>query len=199
MLYHLGLVDYKEALLFQRELVELRNHDLVDDTVIFLEHPDTYTAGIHTPREMLLPEFIKVERGGALTYHGPGQIVIYFIVNLKSRNMNVRDMIEWAHGKLVAFLGRYGLRAESRLGKETGVWVGNKKIASTGFAVEGFSTYHGTALNVTTDLRKFQRISPCGFDPSVMTSMESLLGQPVSIEQIKEELIKLFSPEIESQ
>lgn len=196
LLYDLGLVDYRKVWVFQKELSDLRNVDLADDSVLVLEHPDTYTAGIHTPDGPLPPEVIRVERGGGVTYHGPGQLVIYFIVNLKHSHMNVRDLIEWVHGVIVSLLSRHGISAESRLGKETGVWIGRRKIASTGFAVNGFTTYHGTALNITTDLTKFQRISPCGFDPEIMTSMETELGQNLDFEKIKHEIIDMLRPEV---
>lgn len=195
MLYDLGRVDYRKTWALQKELSELRNLNLVDDTVLFLEHSDTYTAGIHTPDLPLPSEVIRVERGGGVTYHGPGQLVIYFIVNLKESKMNVRDLIIWVHGALVDLLSRYDIRAESRLGKETGVWTDRGKIASTGFAVNGFTTYHGTALNIKTDLRKFKRISPCGFDPSIMVSMQSVLDRPIKFEEIKTELIEMIKPQ----
>lgn len=194
MLYDIGRTDYRKSWAFQKELVELSNLDLIDDTVIFLEHPDTFTAGIHTGEGSLPPDTIRVERGGGVTYHGPGQIVIYFIVNLKKRHMNVRDLIVWVHGVLVDMLKEYGLSAESRLGRETGVWVGSKKIASTGFAVDGFTTFHGTAINVTTDLSKFQRISPCGFDPMIMTSMQSLLENRIEHDRVKNRLEEMIMP-----
>lgn len=195
MLYDIGRVDYRKAWAFQKELAELRNLNLIDDTVLFLEHPDTYTAGIHTPDIPLPPEVIRVERGGGVTYHGPGQLVVYFIVNLKEKRINVRDLILWVHSVLVGLLSGYGIRAESRLGKETGVWTDGGKIASTGFAVNGFTTYHGTALNISTDLRKFERISPCGFDPSIMVSMQSILASELKLEKIKTELIELVKPQ----
>ena len=104
------------------------------------------------------------------------------------KGKNVREIIETIHECTIILLSSYGIKARSELGKETGVWVGSRKIASTGIAVIGFTTLHGSALNVSTDLAKFSLIHPCGFDSSIMTSMERELGKHIDLSDVKGKL-----------
>ncbi len=175
--------DYKDCLMRQRELNSKCSSEY-SEYVIFTEHPDVYTAGIHFNQESIISkdvEIIKVERGGALTYHGPGQLVVYFIINLKRRGINILDLIKKIQEATVESLSHFNINAEGRLHKETGVWVGNKKIASIGLAIKGDCTLHGIAINVSTDLGKFNKIKPCDFDPNIMTSISELTGREVSV------------------
>ncbi|MEM0155946.1 MAG: lipoyl(octanoyl) transferase LipB [Thermoplasmataceae archaeon] len=187
----LGLQDYEKILKIQRILVGMRNSGRIGDILLFLEHPDTYTAGIHRDRSALIDPktpVIEVERGGAYTYHGPGQLVIYFIIDMKDRRINVKDLITAVEETIIGILDNYGIKAEGRLERETGVWTNGRKICSIGFAIREFSTFHGIALNVSTDLTKFHKISPCGFDASVMTSMEKETGRIINMAEVKLEL-----------
>lgn len=187
----LGMEDYGKVLKLQRSLNSMVNSDVMGDTIILLEHPDVYTLGIHRNKdEIISPEIVpyEVERGGSATYHGPGQVVAYFIVNMKNHGINVRDLIQMAQDSMISLLGDYGITAEGRLHGETGVWVQDRKICSIGFAIKGFSTLHGVGFNVSTDLSKFGKIMPCGMQSSVMTSMENELGMPVDFQVIKNEL-----------
>ena len=193
MIMDLGINGYEETLRFQRGLAELRNASKISDTVILVEHPDIYTEGRHTLPEDSLPSSIKVERGGSITYHGYGQLVQYYIINLKEREKNVKEILETIHDYTIELLSSYGLNGRSELGKETGVWVGTRKIASTGIAVKEFTTLHGSALNVSTDLSKFSVIHPCGFDPSIMTSMENETGRGIALDKVKKELQVIIS------
>ena len=193
MIMDLGINGYEETLRFQRGLAELRNASKINDTAILVEHPDIYTEGRHTLPEDSLLSSIKVERGGSITYHGYGQLVQYYIINLKERGKNVREIIETIHDFTIELLSSYGLKGRSELGKETGVWVGSRKIASTGIAVKEFTTFHGSALNVSTDLSKFSIIHPCGFDPSIMTSMEKETGRRIALDNVKKELRAIIS------
>ena len=193
MIMDLGINGYEETLRFQRGLADLRNGSRISDTVILVEHPDIYTEGRHTLPEDSLAGSIKVERGGSITYHGYGQLVQYYIINLKERGKNVREIIESIHNCTIELLSSYDLRGKSELGKETGVWVGSRKIASTGIAVKEFTTLHGSALNVSTDLSKFSLIHPCGFDPSIMTSMEKETGRRIALDNVKKELRAIIS------
>jgi lipoyl(octanoyl) transferase len=186
MILNLGKMDYAESLTVQRKLNQLRNEGRIEDCMIVVEHPDVYTAGIHWipgPETEGL-DVIRVERGGSITYHGPGQLITYYIVNLKERNINVLNLINKIQECSIELLGKWGIGADPRLGKETGIWTGKRKIASIGLAVKGFSTLHGCALNVSTDLSNFNRIHPCDFNPDVMTSMEEILGSQVDIAKI---------------
>ncbi len=176
---------YSEMLQAQRQLVDFRNKGGIDDTIIFTEHNPVYTAGIHTPAEESGPpghDWIRVERGGEWTYHGPGQLVIYFILNLKELGINVRDLIIKAGKSVELLLAGYGIHSELKLGKETGTWVEERKICSYGFAIREFSTFHGMAINIGTDLRMFKLIRPCGFDPEVMTSVKRETGLDISLQ-----------------
>ncbi len=180
-------MEYKSVLEFQRRLVDLRNNDKIDDTFIFLEHEDVYTAGVHYKGN---DDIIKVERGGYATYHGPGQIVVYFIVNLRKRNMNALDMIRLIQSSVMKTLKIYNIESYPMLNEKTGVWSKNKKICSIGLAIKGFSTFHGMALNVNTDLSKFNMIMPCNFSPDIMTSMESILGRKLDINAVRNTLME---------
>ena len=191
LVFNLGMQDYEQILEFQHALVELRNSGRIGDALVFVEHPDTYTAGIHRDSgAMLDPSLpvIFVERGGAYTFHGPGQVIVYFIINMRERRINVRDLIILVQNSIVSLLSEYGIKAEGRLDKETGVWVQGRKICSIGFAVRGFSTFHGIALNVSTDLNKFHSIMPCGFDASIMTSVRKETGSAIEAEEVRSEL-----------
>jgi lipoyl(octanoyl) transferase len=193
MILDLGKMDYTETLVFQRKLNHLRNEGRIEDCMIVVEHPDVYTAGIHWipgPETDGL-DVIRVERGGSITYHGPGQLVTYYVVNLKERNINVLNLINKIQECSIELLSTWGISADPRLGKETGIWAGKRKFASIGLAVRGFSTLHGCALNVSTDLSKFNRIHPCDFNPEIMTSMQQIIGKPLDIEKIKGQYIDL--------
>lgn len=174
----------------------MRNDDIIPDTIIVTEHEDTYTAGIHFNNEneknYSVP-IIKVERGGALTYHGRGQIVFYFIFKLNERGFNVKDLILRIQDSVNLTLSDYGLKSEGRLFKETGVWTNGKKICSIGLALKGFSTLHGIAVNVNTDLSKFSYINPCDFDPNIMTSIEHEIGRKVQTEEFIKKFLDNFS------
>ncbi len=188
--------DYLRCLEFQRKMNKMRNEDIIPDTIIVTEHDDTYTAGIHfnteNEKNYTVP-IIKVERGGALTYHGKGQVVFYFIFKLNERGFNVKDLIVKIQEAVNLTLSDYGLKSEGRLFKETGVWTNGRKICSIGLALKGFSTLHGIAVNVNTDLKKFSYINPCDFDPSVMTSLENEIGRRVNTNEFIEKFLNNFS------
>lgn len=191
IVFNLGQIDYEKALILQRHLNSLRNEGIVGDCIFFLEHPDVYTLGIHrNPQEILSQDItpVEVERGGSATYHGPGQLVIYEVVNLKEHGMNVKDLIEMTQASINSMLRDYGIAGEGRLHGETGVWVGDRKICSIGYAIRGFSTLHGVGLNINTDLSKFENIMPCGMNSTVMTSMEKETGARINEEKVRERL-----------
>jgi lipoyl(octanoyl) transferase len=187
-----GNVPYEQASDLQRELVDARYRGEIPDTVLFLEHAPVITRGRglqwtgapraerQMPAPSLLPpgmSFCESERGGDLTYHGPGQLVAYPILKLEGEApwAPARDIslfLRGMEGWLLRSLERgYGLRGESRPGA-TGVWVGDRKIASIGVAVRRWVTWHGIALNAVNDLAPFHLISPCGFAPEVMTRLQ---------------------------
>lgn len=169
------LSEYFSTLEIQRVLNDRRNKSQTGDIIMMLQHPPTFTTGIHdNPEEYpyLEKKPIRIERGGSVTYHGPGQLVMYFIVSLKENGINVLQLIERIQSSMAEALLRYGIGSEGRLGRETGLWLLNgKKIASIGLAVKGFSTLHGAALNINNDMVPFSKIMPCGFDHDIMTSL----------------------------
>jgi len=183
-----GLTDYEKARELQLQLVDLRASDLIPDTVLFLEHPPVITRGRglqytgeprprHMPLPIELPEgirFYEAERGGDLTYHGPGQWVVYPICKLnQSVQGSTRDVVGFVRKLESVFieeLAEWGLQGESRA-HATGVWIGGRKVASLGIAVRKWIIYHGMAVNCVNDLSPFQLISPCGFSPDVMARL----------------------------
>jgi len=188
-----GCVSYEEVRQFQLELVELRVKDLIPDTVLFLEHLPVVTrgrglqwTGVPKPRHMpvpVLPEgmsFAESERGGDLTYHGPGQLVVYPVCKLDGNGFSsvhdVNGFIRSLEQFFIDELSALGLSACTQL-QATGVWIGDKKIASLGIAVRKWVTYHGLAINCVNDLRPFFLISPCGFQPEVMTRLADWIVQ----------------------
>jgi lipoate-protein ligase B len=197
----LGLEEYGRTLERQSELVELRRQDRVPDTLILVEHPAVVTLGrAKTTVNLTVPKaelarrgiaYFEVSRGGDVTYHAPGQLVGYPIFDLRQHGQDVLRFCRGIESVLIGILGDYGIRARAEAGK-AGVWVGKKKIASMGISLRRWVTFHGFALNVTTDLTGFQVIRPCGEPPEVMTSMERLLMRPVSLEEIRERVRRAF-------
>lgn len=194
----LGIKDYKETWELQKKLREERRDGTRGDTLVLVEHPHVYTVGVQGSEEIPPLEGVPVyhvERGGKATYHGPGQIVGYPIVDLNPRAKDVRRFVHDLEEMVSLTLAPFGIQAQRVEGKR-GVWVGDRKIASVGIAVQDWVTYHGFALNVSTDLTYFERIHPCGFEGKVMTSMEKQLQRHVDAsearESIKAEWVRLF-------
>ena len=191
-------LPYSEGLSLQRRI----NDELVNgsgkETVIVCEHNPVYTCGIHheqSPDDM--KDLFYVERGGGITYHGPGQITAYFIFNLNKRGINVLDLINFVHEVEIEYLKLHKINAEPRLKKETGIWAGNQKIASTGFAIKGGITMHGIGLNVNTELSHFSLINPCGYDWSVMTSVSKINNKIYEMENEKKVFLEVLKNKLE--
>jgi len=177
----LGLREYAEVWALQRRLVFERGEGKIPDTVLLCQHPPVYTIGRSSKQAVPagLPHPVhKVERGGGLTWHGPGQLVGYPILKLSDHGLKPRSYLHALEAVLMEALEPFGIRAETVHGF-TGLWVGRKKLASIGVAVRGGVTYHGFALNVNNDLAPFRRIHPCRLEPDAMTSMHKVLGRPV--------------------
>jgi lipoyl(octanoyl) transferase len=177
----LGRVPYGEALELQRTLAEDRIAGRIPDTLLLLEHPPVITLGRGT-RQTSLPidpealrrrgvEVFEIERGGDVTYHGPGQLVGYPIIDLQQHKPDLHWYLRRLEDVLISSLAGFGIPAERRE-KYTGVWTRGRKIASIGIHVRQWVTWHGFALNVTTDLSPFSLIVPCGIPDVVMTSIE---------------------------
>ena len=150
---------------------------------------------INVSQEVLTQEGIAVShtnRGGGITYHGPGQLVGYPILNLKENNSDIREYIWRLEEVAIELLTTLGIHGH-RVARYPGVWVGGEKICSVGIHVSRYITMHGFALNVNTDLRHFELINPCGLKGRVMTSVSKLLGYPVEVEEVIEPLLDCFS------
>jgi len=203
----LGLVEYEDGLDAQRLLATARKADLVPDQLLLLEHPHVVTIGRRThhlgasvtdhfrvPPDVLARYDVdqyETDRGGAVTYHGPGQLVIYPILKLVGRRRDVHRYLRDLEEVIIRTLEDFGIAAE-RIPGQTGVWVGGEKIASIGIHLSHWVTTHGLALNVNTDLRFFDLIIPCGLPDVRMTSMAQLLGAPVPMEQVQERALVHF-------
>jgi lipoate-protein ligase B len=193
LLVHLGIVPYSEAWDLQTRLVEARAAgSLPNDVILFVEHPPVFTLGRRGGRENLLaPEatlrqsgipIVQVERGGNITYHGPGQLVVYPIVHLPSFGIGVVDMVDRLEEVMIRTCAEWGIRA-GRNALNRGVWVGLKKIGAIGIAVRRGVSFHGMALNVNIDLTPFGWIQPCGLKGVGVTSIAQAAGRPVRVEE----------------
>lgn len=190
-----GKVEFERALEWQRGLVRLRREGMVRDTLLLVEHPPVVTVGKDGHPENfrdLKCQPIAVERGGDVTYHGPGQLVVYFIFNLSRRGRDIHTFMAGIQNGIIGGLREIGI--ESKPGEEhTGIWVNQRKIASIGIAVKNWISFHGAAINLNTDLKEFEQISPCGLDPETMISAASLLGRPVDFDTFAVNLLKHYA------
>ena len=204
----LGRMDYTEAWDLQRDLAEARTHGEVPNTLLLLEHPPTYTLGRRGgDSDLLLPAedlklqgatVIDVDRGGQATFHGPGQLVAYPILDLKEWGRRALSYVRTLESILVGVLQEFGVRA-MRIDKLTGVWVGDRKIAAIGLKISRGVTTHGFALNVSTDLAWFRHIVPCGVPDKDVTSLERLLERPVTVAEVIPVLLQRFSAEFSAE
>ena len=191
----LGLTEYQRALEIQKTLVKERLDNSTPDTLLLVEHPHVVTLGKQTsPNDVLnnsIP-IVKIDRGGSATYHGPGQLIGYIIMDLRSKGISVPVLISKIHEIIILTLDELNIKAK-REKNDTGVWIGQKKIASIGLSVRNWITYHGFSLNVNTDLERFNTIRPCGHDSQIMTSVSSIKRKEYSKEVIQTKIIKNFS------
>jgi len=199
---YLGVIPYQSSLKLQQRLVPARAERSIPDVLLLLQHSPVFTIGrfrggedIIATAETLAQEGIAVfhtNRGGGITYHGPGQLVGYPIFNLKETGLGVREYIWKLEEVIIRLLSALGIQGD-RVADYPGVWVGKKKICSIGIHVSHGITTHGFALNVNNGLRYFEYIRPCGLRGEVMTSLAKLLGRPIEVETIIEDLIYSFS------
>ena len=203
--YRLGTVDYDQALAFQRELVEDFAREPRDaGALVLLEHPPILTIGRGgTEKNILVPaaqlaaagvEVRETNRGGDVTYHGPGQIVGYPILPLEHHGKDVHLYLRRLESLLMTALWDYGIKAERKEGF-TGVWTPQGKIASIGVAISHWISYHGFALNVAPDMEHFRLIHPCGLVGVKMTSMELLLGRAPDRAEVAGRIVRHFMAE----
>lgn len=186
-------LSYQKVFEYQQELVQKRIHDEIGDTLLLLEHSPVITRGsglqdkTHQNQMPLgeLPkgiEYIQTNRGGDLTYHGPGQLVGYPICKLGAEEgwypkRDIHGFIRQLESLLIDLLAQYQVEAHSKPGS-TGVWIGKQKIASIGIAIKKWVTYHGFAINIVNSLKDFSSFNPCGFQPKVMTRLQDHIQTP---------------------
>ncbi len=207
----LGIRDYRKVWeMQQRVLEEVKQRKMqgkaVPGYLFFVEHPPVYTLGKSGKEANMLMdalqlrarcvEFIKVDRGGDITFHGPGQLVVYPVVDLESFGMGVKEYVWALEEVVIGTLGKYGLSG-SRVDGATGVWLGTdtldeRKICAIGVKCSRYVTMHGFALNVNTDLSYFDAIHPCGFVDKGVTSLQKELKRAVDMEEVKAEVLRQF-------
>jgi len=193
----LSRVEFARALALQEEIVlKKRDDGSVEDQLLLLEHEPVYTIGRTPDQSSLLDAahlphpFFAINRGGQATYHGPGQLMGYPIIDLRGCGQDLHKYLRWLEQLLIDLLAEYGIVA-SRRKSLTGVWVGDRKIASIGVGVRHWITMHGFALNVSGDLSPFNHIVPCGINNVVMTSMEKETGTAFSVSAVAASIEKL--------
>ncbi len=204
LVYRLGLVPYETGLKLQRGLVEERKSGNILDTLLLLEHPSIITLGknattqnILVSEELLEKEEIAVfrtERGGDVTYHGPGQIVGYPILNLKDNGLTVSRYVGKLEEIAIKTLANFGIEA-SRSARGRGIFVNRDKIGAIGLRITGGVSMHGFALNVNVNLKHFDYILPCGLDGVEVTSIAELLGQEIEMAKVQDVLLFHFAEE----
>lgn len=195
--HDLGFIPYKEAWNIQKDLHQKRLDGETGDMLLLVEHEPVYTLGKNANREHILHqspnnvEIIQVERGGDVTFHGPGQVVGYPILDLHNYKLSVSWYMQSLEEVIINTLGEFNIVASRKNGL-TGVWVKDEKIAALGVRISRWVTMHGFALNVNTNLRYFDVIIPCGISEYNVTSMELILGEKIPISEVKAILIKKF-------
>jgi len=188
----LGLVDYEPTWHAMRALTAARTPETPDE-IWLLEHPPVYTLGVagrseHLPRGANTIPVVKVDRGGQITFHGPGQAVLYLLVDLRRRGLTVRPLVRIMERAVIDLLAAHGVAAESRT-EAPGVYVSGAKIAALGLRVKNGCCYHGIAFNVDMDLSPFHAVDPCGY-PGLAVTQARDLGIAGSAERLGDELVR---------
>lgn len=193
-------VSYGDGLELQHKAFDLVDADVYDGVLLLLEHKHVLTMGIRTNYKNLLVteqylkdkgvELFEIDRGGDITYHGPGQIIGYFIVKLKKLNLRLSDYMHNLEKVVIDTLDNYNLKAYQRE-DYPGVWVDNTKICAIGVRAKKYITYHGLAFNITTDKSFFNLINPCGITDFKVSSLEDFI-EKTDIEKVKDEIIKSY-------
>jgi lipoate-protein ligase B len=196
----LGIVEYAAALELQTRMVAARLEDQIGDTLLMMEHPHVFTLGRGADERFIVANpagvpIYRVSRGGQVTYHGPGQLIGYPIIKLDGRARDVTRYLRNLEDAMIGALREFGLDAKSRAGL-TGIWIGASKIASIGVGIRRWVTYHGFALNVSTDLSFFDAIVPCGIEGCRMTSISECIErgrEQISLREFSASLQRSFA------
>ena len=193
----LGSSPYQKTWDLQKTLLMQRINNEIEDTVLLVEHEPVYTFGKNADENHLLqnyPEDVKVfhiERGGDITFHGPGQLVGYPIIDLHNYKKSISWYMRSLENVIIKTLDQYDIEAERKEGL-TGVWINDEKIAALGVRISRWVTMHGFALNVNTDLHYYDGIIPCGIFEYGLTSMQKILGEELEMDEVKQILIQQF-------
>jgi len=200
--FSLGRTRFKDAWNIQKRMVELRHQSKIPDCLLLTEHDPVITMGRATsPGNILCSsdelkargiELFEIERGGDVTFHGPGQLVVYPIIDLTQRGRDLHLYLRDLEQLLIATLGELGLQAGTKKGL-TGVWVDDHKLAAIGVAVSRWVTYHGLALNVNTDMDYFKLINPCGITQYPVGSVAKMLGHDYALGEVADLLADIFA------
>ena len=203
----LGLMDYSQARKLQSDLVAARINGSFDkDILLFLEHPAVFTLGRRGGRDFLQVDeaflkeagipIVQAERGGYITYHGPGQLVVYPIVNLEARRLGVPDFVAALEEIMLQAVRTWGVRAQ-RNTANAGIWLGSNKMGSIGIALRKGISFHGLALNINVDLTPFSWIEPCGLKGVSMTSVHQELGREIPMPTAVQTVRRCFESVLE--
>ena len=194
---HLGHVDYEPTWRAMQAFTTART-DETHDQIWFLEHPPVFTLGLNAKPEHLLNPgaipVVQIDRGGQVTYHGPGQLVVYFLLDIARRHLGVQRLVQLMEQAVIDLLGEYAVSAAARR-DAPGVYVGGAKVAALGLRVKRGRTYHGLALNVDMDLEPFTRINPCGYPGMQITQLRDLgisLGRDAVAARLESHLMRLL-------
>lgn len=199
----MGQIPYEEGIVIQKKIQEQRIEGLCEDTLLLLEHPSVMTKGIRTKEEHILVSEASLHdkgidihtsnRGGDVTYFGPGQVMGYIIMNIDRKGKDIRRIVQKLEQITLNILKKeFNIEGHTEDKKYTGVFVGDNKITAIGLAVNRRVTMHGFAMNVNTDLSHFDYIVPCGLPDRGVTSIKDLTGRPCDIDQIQSLIIKEF-------
>ncbi len=219
-LYDLGLQSYKSTWdlqhKIQQRIIDEKKLDRIDefegkrkdDVLLFVEHPHVYTLGKSGDENNLLKslielkdieaEFVNTNRGGDITYHGPGQIVGYPILDLDRHFTDIHKYLRFLEEIIIKVCADYGFEA-GRIDGLTGVWIGEQKVCAMGIRCSRWVTMHGFALNVNTDLKYFDHIVPCGINDKEVTSLQELTGREIDLNEVKEKIVFHFAEQFNSQ
>lgn len=189
----LDQIEYIPTWNLMREFTEQRDEN-TNDEIWLLEHPQVFTQGQAGKKEHLLNTgsipVIQIDRGGQITYHGPGQLVCYVLLNLRRLDLTIKTLVNLLEQSIIDLLDQYNINSERRE-KAPGIYVDNKKVAALGLRVKKGCTYHGLALNIKMDLEPFSRINPCGF-PNMAITQLSDLGIDLTMSKIQQDLIGIL-------
>ena len=201
MILDFGVIDFEKCLSIQKELVRRRRLGEIDDSLILAEHRNVFTIGRTGKIENLLVEpadlkkhrasLIFTDRGGDITFHGPGQVVLYPIIDLRNRNRDLHGYLRDLEDLVINLLSDYGVSANRMVGA-TGVWFGSKKIGFIGVSASGWVTYHGASININTDLSFFSMCQPCGLKDVEVTSLKRILGKEIAMDMVKNRIVSSF-------